>query len=342
MSRKAFITGVTGQDGSYLAELLLEKNYEVHGLTRRSSRFDRADQDRLVKSRKHEDFHLHTGNVLDQARLFQILKSIEPEEIYHLAAQSDVSVSFEEPAYTGNVNAMGTVHLLECVRNLSLDARIYQASTSEMYGKADVSPQNESTAFQPCSPYGSSKLYAYSITHNYRDAYNTWVANGILFNHESPRRTPAFVTRKISRAVARIEKGQQDVIRIGNLEAERDWGYAPDYVRGMWMILQHTEPEDFVLATGNTHSVRTFLEKSFDVVGKSIEWTGSGIDEAGYDSENGKKLVSVDPDLFRPHDVETLVGDATKANERLGWSPNLEFDEIVETMVLADIDRIDT
>jgi len=339
--KKALITGITGQDGSYLAELLLEKGYEVHGLRRRASipnigRIEHIYEDPHVR---HRGVILHYGDMTDSSNLIRLLQEIKPDEIYNLAAQSHVRVSFETPEYTANVDALGTLRLLEAVRILGLTekTRIYQASTSELFGKVQELPQTEATPFYPRSPYAVAKLYAYWITVNYREAYGLWACNGILFNHESPRRDPTFVTRKITLAVARIAHGLQEKLFLGNLDAKRDWGYAPDYVKAMWMMLQQDEPRDYVIATGETHSVREFVEEAFLNVGIRLEWHGSGVDEVGIDAQTGKELVAVDPWYYRPTEVDILVGDASKAREELGWSPSVGFKELVRIMVEHDL-----
>ena len=343
-NKVALITGVTGQDGAYLAELLLNKGYTVHGLKRRSSSFNTGRIDHLYQD-SHKTgvrFFLHYGDLTDATNLIRLVKEVQPDEIYNLAAQSHVQVSFETPEYTANADAMGTLRLLEAIRILDLGdkTKFYQASTSELYGKVQETPQKETTAFYPRSPYGVAKLYAYWITVNYREAYGFHASNGILFNHESPLRGETFVTRKISRAVAAIKLGQQDKIYLGNLDAKRDWGHAKDYVEGMWMMMQQPEPDDYVLATGETHAVRTFVEMAFEHIGRTIEWQGSGVDEKGVDAASGKILVEIDPRYFRPTEIELLLGDPTKAKEKLGWTYTTPFADMVKEMVASDLDVI--
>jgi GDPmannose 4,6-dehydratase len=335
------ITGVTGQDGAYLAEFLLAKGYAVHGVKRRSSSFNTARVDHLYHDlhEKGLPFRLHYGDVTDATNLIRLVQEIQPTEIYNLAAQSHVQVSFETPEYTANADALGPLRLLEALRILGLDktTRFYQASTSEMFGKVEESPQRETTPFHPRSPYGVAKLYGFWITVNYREAYGIHASNGILFNHEGPTRGETFVTRKISRAVAAIRAGHQETLYLGNLDAQRDWGHARDFVEGMWLILQQDEPDDYVLATGESHSVREFVEEAFAQTGCRIEWRDSGSDEHGIDAKSGKTLVAIDPRYFRPAEVDRLLGDASKARERLGWRPKHSFAEIVREMVEADI-----
>jgi len=339
--KNALITGTTGQDGAYLAEFLLHKGYEVHGIKRRSSSFNTARVDHLYKDPHEKDvkFFMHYGDLTDATNLIRIIQEVQPDEIYNLAAQSHVKVSFETPEYTANSDALGTLRLLEAIRMLGLEkkTRFYQASTSELYGKAKEIPQNENTPFYPRSPYAAAKLYAYWITVNYREAYGIFACNGILFNHESPVRGETFVTRKITRAVARIKLGLQDTLYLGNLDAKRDWGYAGDYVKAMWLILQQSEPDDYVIATGQSHSVREFAEKAFKEVGIEIRWQGQGADEVGIDKETGKVLIRIDPRYFRPTEVEYLQGDPTKAMRKLGWKPKVSFDELVKAMVREDL-----
>lgn len=339
--RVALITGVTGQDGAYLAEYLLGLGYTVHGIKRRSSSFNTARIDHLYQD-PHEGnvpFLLHYGDMTDSTNLIRLVQQIRPTEIYNLAAQSHVGVSFESPEYTANVDALGVLRLLEAIRILGLerDTRFYQASTSELYGLVQDAPQRETTPFYPRSPYGCAKLYGYWITVNYREAYGMFASNGILFNHESPIRGETFVTRKITRGVARIEVGLEDTIYLGNLEARRDWGHARDYVEGMHRILQADAPDDFVLATGETHSVREFVERAFAEVGRSIAWCGEGIEETGIDRRSGKTVVRIDPAYFRPTDVDLLIGDCSKARERLGWRPKTSFTDLVKEMVASDL-----
>ena len=339
--KTALITGITGQDGAYLAELLLEKGYEVHGIKRRSSLFNTARIDHLYQDPHEENvrLHLHYGDLTDATNLIRVIQEVQPDEIYNLAAQSHVKVSFETPEYTANSDALGTLRLLEAIRILGLEkkTRFYQASTSELYGKASEVPQNEKTPFYPRSPYAAAKLYAYWVTVNYREAYGIFASNGILFNHESPIRGETFVTRKITRAASRIKLGLQEKVYLGNLDAKRDWGHARDYVEAMWKILQHDEPDDFVIATGETHSVREFAELAFREVGFDIQWQGSGIEEKGIDSKTGKVLIQIDPKYFRPTEVDILQGDAGKAREKLGWKPKVSFEQLVSEMVKEDL-----
>lgn len=339
--KRALISGITGQDGAYLAEFLLEKGYEVHGIKRRSSSFNTARIDHLYQDLHEKDvrFFMHYGDLTDATNLIRIIQEIQPEEIYNLAAQSHVKVSFESPEYTANGDALGTLRLLEAVRILNLEekTRFYQASTSELFGKVQEIPQRETTPFYPRSPYAAAKLYGYWITVNYREAYNMFACNGILFNHESPARGETFVTRKITRAVARIRLGLQGKLYLGNLDAKRDWGYAGDYVKAMWLMLQQEAPDDFVIATGESHSVREFAEKAFQEAGIKIVWEGSGVHETGKDSETGKNLVEIDPRYFRPTEVDFLLGDPTKARSKLGWEPTVSFDELVRMMVREDL-----
>jgi len=341
MAKTALITGVTGQDGAYLAELLLDKGYVVHGIKRRSSMFNTHRVDHLYHDRheKGVKFFLHYGDLTDATNLIRIVQEVQPDEIYNLAAQSHVKVSFETPEYTANSDALGTLRLLEAIRILKLEekTRFYQASTSEMYGKVQEVPQNENTPFYPRSPYGVAKLYAYWITKNYRESYGIFACNGILFNHESPIRGETFVTRKISRAAARIKLGLQEKLYVGNLHAERDWGHAKDYVEGMWRMLQHPEAEDFVLATGRKISVRRFAELAFAEVGITLGWKGEGAKEKGIDANTGKILVEVDERYFRPAEVDELVGDYSKAKKKLGWEPKYTVEELCREMVQADI-----
>jgi GDPmannose 4,6-dehydratase len=336
----ALITGITGQDGSYLADLLVSKGYMVHGLRRRSSLFNTDRIEHLYQDPHEEQrsFATHYGDLTDATNLIRIVQQVKPDEIYNLAAQSHVQVSFETPEYTANADALGTLRLLEALRILDLGktTRFYQASTSELYGKAHEVPQRETTPFYPRSPYGAAKLYAYWITVNYREAYGFHASNGILFNHESPVRGETFVTRKITRAVAAIEAGMQDRLYLGNLDALRDWGHARDYVEGMWAMVQQDEPDDFVLATGKAHSVREFVELAFGHVGIEIAWEGAGADEVGRDARTGRTVVSIDPRYYRPTEVDVLLGDPTKAREKLGWTSTITFGELVAEMVAAD------
>jgi len=339
MARKAFITGVTGQDGAYLAEFLLNKGYEVHGLKRRSSSFNTARIDHLYHDphEKGVKFFLHHGDMTDSTSLTHIIQKVQPDEIYNLAAQSHVAVSFEEPEYTANSDALGSLRILEAIRILGMEkkTRFYQASTSELYGLVQETPQKETTPFYPRSPYGVAKLYSYWITVNYREAYGMYACNGILFNHESPVRGETFVTRKITRALARIKLGLQDCLYLGNLDAKRDWGHARDYVEMQWLMLQRDEPEDFVIATGKQYSVRDFVDAAVKELEISVDWKGEGVEEKGYDAA-GKCIVSVDPRYFRPTEVESLLGDASKARKKLGWEPKTSFDELVSEMVRED------
>jgi len=343
--KKALITGITGQDGAYLAEFLLGKDYEVHGIKRRSSLINTERIDHLYRDPHENDvrFHLHYGDMTDATNLIRIIQETQPDEIYNLAAQSHVQVSFETPEYTANVDALGTLRLLEAARILGLErkVRIYQASTSELYGNVQEIPQCETTPFYPRSPYAVAKLYAYWITINYREAYGMFACNGILFNHESPIRGETFVTRKITRAVARIKFGFQKDLYLGNLDAKRDWGFAGDYVEAMWLILQQPQPEDFVIATGQARSVREFVERAFACVDINIEWDGSGIEEKGIDSATGKVLVRIDPRYFRPTEVDFLLGDPTKAQNKLGWYPKVNFPELVEIMIQEDLKAVE-
>jgi len=332
---KAFITGITGQDGSYLAEFLLEKGYEVHGLVRRSSIDNTNRISHLLGEPKRVT--LHYGDMTDAGSLSRILYKIEPDEVYNLAAQSHVKVSFDIPQYTGDVNAIGTVILLESIREVNPKIKFYQASSSELFGKVREIPQNENTPFYPRSPYAVSKLYAYWITVNYRESYDLFACNGILFNHESPRRGETFVTRKITRGIANILRGKIDCLYLGNLDAKRDWGFAGDYVEAMWLILQQEKPDDYVVATGKTHTVREFCELAFKAVGINLIWEGKGLEEKGVDKDTGKVLVRVSKEFFRPAEVDLLLGDPTKAKTKLGWKPRVSFEELVEMMVKSDL-----
>ncbi len=351
MTKRALITGVTGQDGAYLAELLLAKGYEVHGIKRRTSLFNTDRIDHLFHDPHVEGlpFHLHHGDMTDSSSLIRVMAEVQPDEIYNLAAQSHVGVSFEQPEYTANSDALGTLRLLEGIRILGLGskARFYQASTSELFGKVREIPQTEETPFHPRSPYGVAKLYAYWITVNYREAYGLYACNGILFNHESPLRGETFVTRKITRALAHIATGAQDCLYLGNLDARRDWGHARDYVEMQWMMLQQEKPEDFVIATGTQHSVRDFVNAAASHLGLTLEWQGEGAGECGVighsdgrfpELKPGSVLVRVDPEYYRPAEVETLLGDASKAREKLGWTPRTSFAELVEEMMAADLE----
>ena len=340
MKKTALITGVTGQDGSYLAEFLLDKGYEVHGVKRRSSMFntgriDHLYQDPHITGRR---FILHHGDMTDSSSLVRIIQEVQPDEIYNLAAQSHVAVSFEEPEYTANSDGLGTLRVLEAIRILELEnkTRFYQASTSELYGLVQETPQKETTPFYPRSPYAAAKLYAYWITVNYREAYGMYACNGILFNHESPLRGETFVTRKITRALSRIKLGLQTCLYLGNLDAKRDWGHAKDYVEMQWLMLQQDQPEDFVIATGEQYSVRDFVDAASKEIDLSISWEGDGLSERGYDSD-GNCVIAVDPRYFRPTEVESLLGDASKAREKLGWTPKITFKELVAEMMSADL-----
>ena len=339
--KKALITGITGQDGAYLAELLLDKGYEVHGIKRRSSSFNTGRIDHLYQDPHENNVNLllHHGDLTDSSSLIRVIQQVQPDEIYNLAAQSHVAVSFEEPEYTANSDALGALRILEAIRILGFEekTRFYQASTSELFGKAKEIPQKETTQFYPRSPYAVAKLYAYWITINYREAYGIYACNGILFNHESPIRGETFVTRKITRALARIKLGLQKRLYLGNLEAKRDWGHARDYVEMQWLMLQQNEPEDFCIATGVHYSVRDFVNIVAQELEINIQWKGGGIDEIGIDSSTGNTIVSVDARYFRPTEVETLLGDATKAKEKLGWEPKISFDEMVKEMTAADL-----
>ena len=337
---KALITGITGQDGSYLAELLLRKGYEVHGIKRRASSFNTDRIDHLYQDPHEPDVKmtLHYGDMTDATNLIRIIQEVQPAEIYNLAAQSHVQVSFESPEYTANSDALGTLRLLEAIRILGLESksRIYQASTSEMFGKVQEVPQRETTPFYPRSPYGAAKVYAYWITVNYREAYGLHASNGILFNHESPVRGETFVTRKVTRALPRIKEGLQDKLYVGNIESMRDWGHARDFVDAMWLILQQEEPDDYVIATGEQHSVREFIEAAAGELGMDIEWQGKGIDEVGIDRNTGDQIIGVDPRYFRPTEVETLLGDPSKARKQLGWKATTAFSDLVKEMVAVD------
>ncbi len=340
--KKALITGITGQDGSYLAELLLEKEYKVHGIIRRSSSFNTSRINHIYKDR-HEtgvQLFLHYGDMTDTSNMNRLLEKIDPDEIYNLAAQSHVKVSFDVPEYSAEVDAIGTLRILDAIKEIGIQPRFYQASTSELFGKAQEVPQTETTPFYPRSPYGVAKLYSFWIVKNYREAYNLHASNGILFNHESPRRGETFVTRKITMAAAAIKAGKQDCLYLGNLNAKRDWGYAPDYVEGMWRMLQIDEPDDFVLATGETHSVREFIEEAFQNLDIRLEWTGENEEETGIHTKTGKVIVRVDPKYYRPTEVELLLGNPAKAKGKLGWEPTVKFNELVKIMVEADWKKI--
>jgi GDPmannose 4,6-dehydratase len=335
MAKKAFITGVTGQDGSYLAELLLGKGYEVHAILRRSSVFTTQ---RLSRCFGHPNLKTYHGDLTDSSNLHTLLARIQPDEVYNLGAQSHVAVSFEVPEYTAEVDAIGTIRILDAIKDLGIRPRFYQASTSELFGGLpETAPQSEKTPFYPKSPYGAAKLYAYWVTVNYRESYGLYACNGILFNHESPRRGETFVTKKITKAVARISRGLQERLTLGNLDAKRDWGYAKDYVEAMWLMLQQDTPEDLVIATGRTSSVREFVEHAFRSTGVELDWTGTGVEEKGHDARTGKVLVEVDPRYFRPAEVELLWGDPRRAEARLGWKPKTGLEELVRIMVDYDL-----
>lgn len=337
MIKKAFITGVTGQDGSYLAELLLEKGYEVHGIIRRSSVFTSIRLKKEVWA--HPNFHTYHGDLADSSNLHRLVFKIKPDEIYNLGAQSHVAVSFEVPEYTGEVDAIGAIRLLDAIRDMGINCKFYQASTSELYGGLpETAPQNEKTPFYPKSPYGAAKLYAYWVTVNYREAYNIFACNGILFNHESPRRGETFVTKKITKAVANISNGNLDFLSLGNLDAKRDWGYAKDYVEAMWLMLQQDKPEDYVIATGNTYTVKEFVEKAFQVVNINLRWEGKGIEEVGIDVNSNKILIRINPKYYRPAEVDILWGDPSKAKKQLKWESKTSLDDLVYKMVKYDLE----
>lgn len=343
MIKKALITGVTGQDGAYLAEFLLKKGYEVHGIKRRSSMFNTGRIDHLMRNQSYKDkFFLHYGDMTDSTNIISLVQKIMPDEIYNLAAQSHVQVSFEMPEYTAQVDALGTLRLLEAIRmcGLANKTRIYQASTSELFGKVQEIPQTENTPFYPRSPYAVAKLYAYWITINYREAYGMFACNGILFNHESPLRGETFVTRKITRAVARIAHKKQDILYLGNLNAKRDWGYAKEYVEVMWRILQYEKAQDWVIATGHTHTVREFVEAAFAYIGIQLQWEGQGVEEKGYNAANGQLIVAINPRYFRPTEVDLLIGDATKAAQLLQWKPKTTLTQLVALMMEADLKEV--
>jgi len=343
MGKVAFITGITGQDGAYLAELLLKKGYIVHGLKRRSSSFNTGRIDHLYQDPhvSKRNFILHHGDMTDSTNLIRIIQEIQPDEIYNLAAQSHVHVSFETPEYTANADGLGTLRILEAIRLLGMveKTKFYQASTSELYGMSQEVPQNENTPFYPRSPYAVAKLYGYWITVNYREAYNMYACNGILFNHESPVRGETFVTRKITRAAVRISMGTQEQVYLGNLDAKRDWGHAGDFVDGMWRMLQQEKPEDFVLATGVTTTIREFAERAFAEVGITLGWSGRGVDEVGRDTKTGNTVVSVDPTYFRPTEVDLLIGDASKARKILNWKPIIDLQQMIEEMIASDLEE---
>lgn len=339
--KKALITGITGQDGSYLAELLLEKGYQVHGIIRRSSTFNTSRIDHIYEDAHSPDWklHLHYGDLSDGSNLNRILEKVQPDEIYHLGAQSHVRVSFDMPEYTGDVTGIGTLRLLDAIRESGIKTKFYQASSSEMFGKAVELPLKETTPFYPRSPYGCAKVYAYWITKNYREAYGMFASNGILFNHESPRRGETFVTKKITRGLSRIKLGKDDTLYLGNLDAKRDWGYAKDYVYGMWLMLQHTEPDDFILATNEAHTVREFVEEAGKHLGFEIVWRGVGVEEEGIDKKTGKTIIKIDSHYFRPAEVDILLGDYSKAKKKLGWEPETKFKELAKLMAEEDLKK---
>ncbi len=340
MAHSALITGITGQDGSYLAELLLEKGYEIHGLVRRASSFNRERIEHLLKDAAlQKRIHLHYGDLGDSSSINQILKTVKPSEIYHLGAQSHVRISFDIPEYTGDVTALGTLRILDAIRESGINTKFYQASSSEMFGQAAEIPQRETTPFHPRSPYGVAKVYAYWATVNYRESYNLFACNGILFNHESPRRGENFVTRKITLSLAQIKAGKMDSFSLGNLDAKRDWGFAGDYVKAMWMMLQAPQADDYVIATGETHTVREFVALAAKHINLDIVWEGTGTNEHGIDRKTGKTIVTIDPRFFRPAEVDLLIGDASKAKTQLGWKPAMSFATLVETMMDADLKR---
>ncbi|MFA6815609.1 MAG: GDP-mannose 4,6-dehydratase [Lentisphaeria bacterium] len=342
-TKKALITGITGQDGSYLTELLLEKGYEVHGTIRRSSTFNTHRIDHLYRDPHLDDVRLflHYGDLTDSSNLNRLIEKINPCEIYNLGAQSHVKVSFEVPEYTADTDALGVLRILDAIKDTGIHSRFYQASTSELFGNAKDFPQDEETPLHPRSPYGVAKLYGYWITRNYREAYHIHASNGILFNHESPRRGETFVTRKITMGAARIHRGLQDCLYMGNINTKRDWGYAKDYVKMMWLMLQQPEPDDYVIATGETHTVREFIEKSFACIGHKIIWQGAGVNETGMDQTSGKTVIRIDPRYFRPSDIDALLGNATKALKKLKWKPSVSFDQLVQLMTEGDLRLLD-
>jgi len=342
MKKIALITGITGQDGSYLAELLIKKGYEVHGIIRRSSSFNTFRIDHLYNNPDYlnKNFFLHYGDLTDSSNLNRLLEKIKPSEIYNLGAQSHVQVSFEVPEYTAEVDGIGTLRFLDAIKDTGIDTRFYQASTSEMFGKVREVPQNEETPFYPRSPYGAAKVYAYWIVRNYREAYNLFASNGILFNHESERRGKTFVTRKITVAVSKIMLGKQDILSVGNLDAKRDWGYAPEFVEGMWRMLQADKADDYVLATNETHTVREFIEESFAYFNEEIIWQGTGVDEIGILKSNNKTVVNINPRYFRPTEVDLLIGDYAKAKKDLGWEPKTKFKDLVKLMIKSDFEKL--
>lgn len=343
MMKQAVITGITGQDGSYLAEFLLDKGYDVHGIIRRASTFNTGRIEHIYQDPHNRDVRLflHYGDLSDASNISRLLEKIKPDEIYHLGAQSHVRVSFDIPEYTADVTAVGTVRILDAIRETGIPTKFYQASSSEMFGKVQEIPQKETTPFYPRSPYGCAKVFAYWITKNYRESYGLFACNGILFNHESPRRGETFVTRKITRGLARIKYGLDDALYLGNLDAKRDWGYARDYVEAMWAMLQQPEPDDYVIATGETHSVREFVEQACRFLNMEIEWQGYGLNEVGIDINTGNVIVKIDPHYFRPAEVDLLIGDCSKAKTKLGWEPAIRFEELVEIMVEADVQAVE-
>lgn len=338
--KRALITGITGQDGSYLTELLLAKGYEVHGIIRRASSFN-TDRINHLYEDPHgpTNLHLHHGDIADSSSVSRLIEKIQPDEIYNLAAQSHVRVSFDIPEYTGDVTALGTLRILDAIKETGIKTKFYQASSSEMFGLVQEVPQSETTPFYPRSPYGVAKVYAYWITKNYRESYDIFASNGILFNHESPRRGETFVTRKLSRGLARIKLGVDKTLYMGNMDSKRDWGFAGDYVEGMWRMLQHDQPDDFVLATNETHTVREFAEISAKLLGFDLEWKGTGVDEKGIDAKTGKTIIAIDPVYFRPAEVDLLIGDYSKAKKELGWEPKVSFKELVEMMTKSDLQK---
>lgn len=334
--KKALITGITGQDGSYLADFLLAKDYQVHGIVRRSSSFNRSRIEHILRGPDRDRLHLHYGDLHDCSSISQIINTVKPDEVYHLGAQSHVRISFDIPEYTGDVTGLGTLRLLEAIRQTERPIKFYQASSSEMYGQVQAVPQNETTPFHPRSPYAAAKVFAFWITVNYRESYDCFATNGILFNHESPRRGENFVTRKITMSLAQILQGKLDVLRMGNLEAKRDWGYAPDYVEAMWRMLQADQPSDYVIATGQTHSVREFVEEAAQYFDMDLQWHGAGVDEVGIDRKTGKTVIAIDPRFFRPAEVDLLIGDPGKAERELHWKSHTSFPELVKIMATAD------
>lgn len=340
--KKALITGITGQDGSYLAELLLEKGYEVHGIIRRSSSFNTGRIDHIYHDRHEKNVHLflHYGDLTDGTNLDRIIEKVRPDEIYNLGAQSHVMVSFEMPVYTGEADALGTTRLLDAVKDINIPVKFYQAGSSEMYGKVLETPQKETTPFYPRSPYACAKVYSHHMAVNYRESYGMFICNGILFNHESPRRGGTFVTKKVTHALAQIKLGKQEILYLGNLDAKRDWGYAKDYVEAMWLMLQQEKPDDYVVATGETRSVREFVEHAAQLLGYELRWEGSDTNEKGIDVKTGKTIVQVDPTYFRPAEVDLLLGDATKAKNQLGWEPKVKFEELIRIMMEAEFNSL--